>query len=269
MNKKIVFLDVDGTLVDFKMTMPESARKALVLARENGHLLALCTGRAYQDIYPWLMEFEFDAVVASAGAHVVCKEKEIYHSSIDQNDLIKIAQTMKNHGAACVFQGAGGRFMNEKDGLAFLEFFRKMNIEMDGKVLQNTIVEEPYLQNGIESGVYQGADVGIEQIQMEIGDSIMITGASFGMDREFNGEFTKAGITKATGMDQVLAYLGMDVKDSIAFGDSQNDIPMLKYAEIGVAMGNGASQAIEAADQITTPLLEDGIWNGFKMVGLI
>ena len=91
-SQKIVFLDVDGTLVDFKMTMPESARKALELARENGHLLVLCTGRAYCDIYPWLMDFGFDAVVASAGAHVMHNETELYHSFIDPKDLSKLAQ---------------------------------------------------------------------------------------------------------------------------------------------------------------------------------
>ena len=269
MKQKIVFLDVDGTLVDFKMTMPESARKALELARENGHLLVLCTGRAYCDIYPWLMEFGFDAVVASAGAHVMHNDTELYHSFIDPKDLSKLAQVFKKHGAACVFQGSAGRFMTEENALAFLEFFRKMDIDMDGKVLQNTIVEEPHLRNDIESGVYQGANVGIDQIQKEVGDAVTITGASFGVDREYNGEFTKGGITKATGMDIVMNHFGMEVSDAVAFGDSQNDIPMLRYAGVSVAMGDGAKPALEAADHVTTPLLEDGIWNGFKLVGLI
>ncbi len=95
------------------------------------------------------------------------------------------------------------------------------------------------------------------------------TGASFGVDREYNGEFTKGGINKATGMDIVMNHFGMEVSDAVAFGDSQNDIPMLRYAGVSVAMGDGAKPALEAADHITTPLLEDGIWNGFKLVGLI
>ena len=68
--EKIVFLDIDGTLVNFNQQMPESTWKALKEARENGHKLVLCTGRTYGHIYPWLLEIGFDAIVASAGAYV-------------------------------------------------------------------------------------------------------------------------------------------------------------------------------------------------------
>ena len=66
MSRKLIFLDVDGTLVDFTMHMPESAREALSIARKRGHLISLCTGRTVTNVYPWLLEFGFDAIVTIA-----------------------------------------------------------------------------------------------------------------------------------------------------------------------------------------------------------
>ena len=73
MSRKMIFLDVDGTLVDFTMHMPESAREALSIARKRGHLISLCTGRTVTNVYPWLLEFGFDAIVASVHA-LCCRE---------------------------------------------------------------------------------------------------------------------------------------------------------------------------------------------------
>ena len=71
MTKKYVFLDIDGTLVDYSGRMPESAKRALSAARENGHRLILCTGRFYSQIYGWLLGIiPFDGFVTSSGAHV-------------------------------------------------------------------------------------------------------------------------------------------------------------------------------------------------------
>ena len=87
MSRKLIFLDVDGTLVDFTMHMPESAREALSTARKQGHLISLCTGRTVTNVYPWLLDFGFDAIVASAGAYVSVKDNVIYHSILAQDKV--------------------------------------------------------------------------------------------------------------------------------------------------------------------------------------
>lgn len=72
MDCKYIFLDIDGTLVDFQGKLADSALKALETAKSNGHKLFVCTGRQRSQIYPWLLEkVEFDGAVCSSGAYVM------------------------------------------------------------------------------------------------------------------------------------------------------------------------------------------------------
>lgn len=78
-----------------------------------------------------------------------------------------------------------------------------------------------------------------------------------------------AGITKASGIEVMLRHLGMDRKDSIAFGDSYNDLEMLEFAAVGVAMGNAPEAVKKAANLVTDEVTEEGIYNGFLELNLI
>ncbi len=71
--KKIIFLDVDGTLIDTKQEMADSSKEAIRKARENGHYVVICTGRIHSGIYPWLLDVGFDGIIASAGSNVFWK----------------------------------------------------------------------------------------------------------------------------------------------------------------------------------------------------
>ena len=90
MHKKIIFLDVDGTLVDFHGDLPESAREAVLQAKANGHRLVVCTGRLKAQIYPQVLAMGFDGIIASAGAYVECDGREIYRHVVDSEHLRRI-----------------------------------------------------------------------------------------------------------------------------------------------------------------------------------
>ena len=77
------------------------------------------------------------------------------------------------------------------------------------------------------------------------------------------------GNSKSTGIDKVLAYFDIDLKDTMAFGDGGNDIPMLKHVATGISMGNAEPHVKAVADYVTTSVDEDGIANALKHFGLI
>ena len=132
MSRKLIFLDVDGTLVDFTMHMPESAREALSIARKRGHLISLCTGRTVTNVYPWLLEFGFDAIVASAGAYVSANDKVIYHSVLANDKVQDMVEVLKEHGACFMLQGINGRYVDEENAKKMRERCMRLGLDIDG-----------------------------------------------------------------------------------------------------------------------------------------
>lgn len=268
-HKKIVFLDVDGTLVDFTMHMPQSAREALHQAKANGHLISLCTGRTATGIYPWLLDFGFDAIVASAGAYVQCGKEVIFHNVLESRRVAEMVEVIADHGACYMLQGMDGRYSDADNLKRMRKRCVKLGLDIERALNGITVIEHPELGSGIESGVYFDADIPIAALQREVGDYIKITGASFGKDREMSGEMTCMGINKATGMQRLIEHLGMSKEDTIAFGDGPNDTEMLAYAQIGVAMGNATNSVKRYADMVTEDINKDGIYLAFQKLGLI
>ena len=82
MDKKVVFLDVDGTMVNEKGEIPESAQYAVRTAQANGHRMVVCSGRSRFQIYDALLELGFSGIVGGAGAFVEDEGKEFYHAYI-------------------------------------------------------------------------------------------------------------------------------------------------------------------------------------------
>lgn len=269
---KLIFFDIDGTLVDFSMHIPDSTLEGLRLARANGHKIAICTGRPYTNIYPFLLDFGFDGVVASAGAYIQYQDQKIYHSVLETKKLVILAELFRRHGAAYFLQGYSGRFVSEPDSLVMDEVLSDGD---SAKKLREGMIlcEAPEQMEDMECGVYFRSDAVIEQMQEEADAAaegyFCLTGCSFGTDIVYSGEITKKGVNKATGMQRLLEAMGMTQKDSVAFGDGSNDFEMIEFANQGIVMGNGIPKLKECGDYVTTAIDRDGIWNGLKHLKLI
>lgn len=267
--KKIVFLDIDGTLVDFNTKMPDSAKKALYLAKEKGCYIALCTGRTISNIYPWLLEIPFDGIVASAGAYITCKNKKIYHNVLKKDKLGLLANVLMEYNASYMLQGELGRYIDEENMRKMKDYFYSFGIYNKGLIKDFIICEHPYEMENLESGMYFGASEDIKTIQEAVDPYFKITGSSFESDRIYSGEITCKGINKATGMQKLMSYMNIPQECSVAFGDGPNDVEMIQYANIGVAMGNADESLKGLADMVTEPIFEDGLYKGFRYLGLI
>ena len=77
------------------------------------------------------------------------------------------------------------------------------------------------------------------------------------------------GFDKGEGIRRFCALTGHPLEDTVAFGDSVNDLEMFSVCADSVCMGNGAEAAKAAADYVTTDLVRDGVWNGCRHLGLI
>lgn len=281
-NQKILFFDVDGTLVDFHRQMPESAKTALKRAQANGHKLILCTGRSIYQIYPFLKAFGFDGIVAATGACVTYGGKTVAHHVIGQSRLYRLMQYMDRHDVPRMLQTPTKGVITSRGVKTFgrFEIFHadppEDTLAVMQKVIGQTEVDDDTAHffkkyPDAESVVYSGSSVPIKDMALILqGDlKLKATPSSLQADDPGSGEITQLGITKATGMKHLIDYLGMKEEDTIAFGDGPNDIEMLSYAHTSVCLGNGVAEAKAVSDIVTDNIDDDGLAHALEKLGLI
>ncbi|MED4228943.1 HAD hydrolase family protein [Neobacillus cucumis] len=85
--KKFIFLDIDGTLMNDNGVIPDSATLAVRKARENGHLVFICTGRSRNIIFPEILEVGFDGIIGAAGGYIEIGDNILFHEKLKKENL--------------------------------------------------------------------------------------------------------------------------------------------------------------------------------------
>lgn len=274
LSKKYVFLDVDGTLVDFKSRVADSAVSALKQAQNNGHKMIIATGRQKSQIYPWLLEkVQFDGIMASSGAYIEFDGKVIYENHPTKEKLSQVIDFFHEYKISYFLQSKDALIVEKQcfdDIIAYMRM-RGSSESVIKSIFENTVfTENPKECTYAEKIAYYNAPFGLDGVRKALGDYFYVVGYSIGeASSAYHGEITFDGINKGVGIQKFLEAVGAPVSDSIAVGDSENDLEMIKYAGVGIAMGNGYDVVKQAADFVTTDINEDGLLNAFKTVGLI
>ena len=274
---KLLFFDIDGTLVGFGGVMPESAIEALKKARENGHLLFISTGRSKSQIYESLMDFGFDGIVAATGGYVEFQGKEVFHNVFGKDNIIKVLDAFDGSDAGLFFQKKDEVITTSRYAEVFLEEF---GIEADLDRISETPGLEfvrldddlegyPVNHADTESFIYCKAPYPTEVLSRMLAPEIHVETASYKNPEPYSGELTLEINSKATGIEKMLEYLGREREDVIAFGDGANDLEMMEFANVSVAMGNANERVKKRADLVTTDILDDGIKNALERLSLI
>lgn len=273
MDCKYIFLDIDGTLVDFQGKLADSALKALETAKSNGHKLFVCTGRQRSQIYPWLLEkVEFDGAVCSSGAYVMADGECIAQHCFSKEYITFLSDYFTAaHTPYCV-QTEHTLMLEKWCGDAIVEHYLADGIDrgkIDSLFGMTKIVESVPKLTVAEKLIYYGAPKGLSDVAADLGDRFSVVRYSFGSMGDRCGEVTDSRYTKATGMAEILRRFDAPQSATIAFGDGDNDLEMMDFASFGVAMGNGTPALRAAADMVTDDINSNGLYNAFKKLGLI
>lgn len=264
MKQKLVFLDIDGTLVDKLETIHPSTVRAVELARRNGHRLFISSGR-YKAIMPHcIRNMSFEDGVFAAGAHVVCDSKVIFDRCFTPGDYDRIVSVLMKHNAMTVIES---RYSDDMLAQTFREEFSAMKswiLSLGGRFLETT----PAGLDCIGKFVYKSADCSNEQLQAELDGIAKVVTLSY-PDSTTGGEVMLPDVNKSVGISEVLRYCGADIEDTVAIGDGGNDIEMLEFCKLGVAMGNAPDIVKAHADIVTDRIENDGLYKAFEMCGLI
>lgn len=263
MRKKAIFLDLDGTVVDHGDVIYDSARKAIHLANQNGHQLFICTGRERSFISQKIFDLGITQGVFAAGASVHCDGKDIYKVSFTNEQYQKIVKSLLKHNACFAIESEEGELI--PDGI----FERDMQAQEALVAIGAKVIDKiPQNADNIDKFIYILADCDRAVIIKEL-DGICDIIASSYLEDDRGGEVMQVGITKETGIRKILDYYGISHEDTICIGDSNNDFEMIKYCNLGIAMGNACENLKEVADYVTTDIKQDGLYNAFVYAGVI
>jgi hypothetical protein len=276
--EKLLFFDIDGTLVGFDGKIPESTYKAIDMARKKGHKVFICTGRSRCQIYDYLLEYGFDGIVAATGAYVECEGKVIRHETIGKENITRLIRYFETENIVYALQAADSQISSPENmevmKRIIAEMLKAQKREDNPNVFADFVLAEDLHTNPekyafAEKAIYYVSPINLSEVSKAVAPYFDVTASSFEKPDETSGEVTVAGVNKASGMCAVGKYLNCTREDMIAFGDGPNDIDMLEYAGIGIAMGNAGDYTKAAADMVTDRIDEDGIYNALKKIGII
>ena len=277
MKEKILFLDVDGTLVDYENHLPESAVKAVREARRNGHRVYICTGRSKAEVYPAIWAVGLDGMIGGNGSYVEDGDTVVMHQMITADQARHIVDWLHGRGLEFYLESNSGLYASEH----FAEVSQQALMGYQGmpETAEAQAAVKKFFPDMIFGGELYRSDLNkvsfllhslqdYEDAVKEFPDLAAGTWGGRGEQPVF-GDLGVKNITKANAIRHLLEYLHRDVEDTIAFGDAKSDIPMLEYCHTGVAMGSGGEEIRAMADYVTGDVDKDGLAEAFRHLGLI
>lgn len=246
------FFDIDGTLLPSGQSrIPDDTIRDLDQARANGILLILASGRLPFDIRSVREQYDFDAYLTTNGQYCFTKDqilREVYFPRDTVAGAIALAEEVQMPMVLCTLH----------------EIVRNRHVHDDS----------PYFSDRPMPDLGQYLDLNILQLTClgqpdEHWFAEHIPGCRAVYQAPKYADIIPADGGKETGINVILAHFGIDLADSMAFGDAGNDIRMLRHVGIGVAMGNAVAPAKAAADYVTADCTDDGIGKALRHFGLI
>lgn len=277
---KIIFLDVDGTIVDYDNHIPDSAKKAICKARENGHLVYVCTGRSKAEMPDDIWAIGFDGMIGGNGSYVEHKGQVLFHQLIPFETAKRVVDWLEARGLKFYLESNNGLFASRN----FREVARPtLRTYALGKGASEEQVLHMEAEDALHGLIYGGNlyrdDLNkISFILHSYQDHLdsketfpeLKAGTWGGRGEEaLFGDLGVKDINKAYAVDLILDHLGADRTDTIAVGDAKVDIPMLEACQIGVAMGNGGPEILAVADLITDDVRQDGLFKAFEKLDIL
>lgn len=277
MDRKIIFLDIDGTLVENGKKVSQKVVDAIQTVRKNGHYVIICTGRPKCGVKN-LEYIGFDGYICSAGSYIEIDEKVIFYKELDKEYVTKARNCFEKNHVYYNLETIDAIYEDKKmsELFTFGETNKLMNSEM--KRLLCSLKEEyniHELEDYDESiGVCKMCFIAvnkqdlIEPKALLSQDFHFIIHDSLGLPI-INGEIILKGFDKGKAVSMVCDHLNISLENTIGFGDSMNDLEMIKICKHGVVMENGNNELKTYATRICESVDNDGIYYELKRLCLI
>ena len=257
---KAIFFDIDGTLKSFKThSIPQSAIDAINQVKSKGIKVFIATGRYFNQIGD-LNGLTFDGFITLNGAHCINGEYQTIFTNPIPKDNIEAL--LRYHKEVFSFPSI---FITEKREL--INFIDE-NVRAISQLVDVPLSPVGQLTEAEMTEVLQ-IDAFINNDQEKEVLGTVLTNCDASRWHPLFADVNVKGNSKRTGIDKFLEYYKLNLSETMAFGDGGNDIQMLEYVALGIAMDNAGDKVKQVADYITDSVDDDGISNALKHFGLI
>lgn len=267
MKYKLIAFDVDDTLLNTKKEITPRTEAALLNAQKNGALLTVASGRLPYGVRPFakkLKIFENNGYYMgyNGGAIMNSRDELIGRTYLDPKYIEPVYSLLRPTNIT-VIVSIGAKIYADRKVNAYT------HIEPDVIGLPLNLVDD--IADFVDTDINKLLLCG-EPDELLRTEAVLKKSFAGELDIYFSApwflEVMPKGIDKGRGLECICRDCGIDISETVAFGDSFNDIPMLKAAGVGVAMGNAEQKVKEAADLITADCDSDGIAEALKKLGL-
>jgi Cof subfamily protein (haloacid dehalogenase superfamily) len=259
---KAVFFDIDGTLVPFKShSVPESTRRAIHEIRVKGVKVFICTGRPIQFIDN-LEGVEYDGMVTVTGALCIDAEGHIISCKyIPRNNVESLLEYLKPQMNPTPFMAVAKdkMYANNLDREDVLDIVNFLNVPNLNYLPLEEALNDEILQ--LIGFFREDEEVFLKKNVLKDCNPMRW--------HELFADVVAGNVSKSAGIDAMIDHYGIDLSETMAFGDGGNDILMLDHVAIGIAMGNAGDKVKEHADYITDDADKDGILHALQHFGLL
>lgn len=273
---KAIALDIDGTLTNDRKVITPRTKEALLAAQDSGIKLILSSGRPVQGLRAIASELQLEThdglLVAFNGAHVVDAQTDevLFDQPMEEEVLRALVAHMR--GFDVIPWITEGKYLFVERGARHLITYREAPfdiVEYERRMCDLELVEVDDLLEVCsrpQDKLLCASEPEYLQQHWRAMYEPFFDSLSGMFTADFYFEFMAPGITKGNALAGALPKVGIDASEVITFGDAQNDISMLEWAGMGVAMGNATEAAKAAADMVTGSNNEDGIASALEKI---
>lgn len=276
----IIFTDVDGTIYDYDGNLAESTIFTIKKLREDGHKVYMVTGRSKAENKKELWDIGFDGMIGGYGAYIESDNEVLVHQTISLEQCQRVLDWFKLKDIEFYEESNDGLFASKdfcikaKDAIIKYTIGKGLDSKLASSlevkdVIHGLIENENLLRDDLNKISFLLNDYN-DYLQAKELFTDLNVGTWGGKDElALFGDFTVKGIDKGKAVEILLKHLNVDKKDTIAIGDADNDINMLKCCGVGITFNSAGENIKKIADYISDDVDKDGFYKAFKHFGLI
>ncbi len=259
MEKKMLVLDIDGTLTNSKKEITPATKAAITRVMEEGHVVVIASGRPTPGTRDVCRQLELDKysgyVLSYNGARITrLGDNAVVHQKVlDKRYIPEIFEY-------CVKNDMGMMTYEDNDAITGTRIDEYMELEARINSIRLRAVEDfaGYVSFPVNKCLLTKEDEGAKKACEELAERYRGE-LSIYRSEPFFVEIMPNGVDKAASLEVLRNILGIERKNIVCCGDGFNDLSMIKYAEVGVCMANGCEECKKAADYIAPSNDEDGL----------